>query len=272
VIAHYVWPEGLAVVVEAASGRAATVFEPTGWRHGDPRLLLPDGPPPGAEGVALALPAWLTEALVLLHVSVGGLHTEFVDLGQMVARLQAQATDGVLLVLGPRPLAAVLEGGALRSLPPDGGQAAQVSVEPHTADGWVLFFNGPVVVPRAERDGAGPVEASPPAVPPPAVPPPVASSPVAPPRQGSGERYVVTPGALGALPEDVKALIVAEGGEAGLAVPALLDGNRSLSEIAAASGLRDEQVMAIVRLLAARKLAFRYVARTRATTRPGARE
>jgi hypothetical protein len=257
VIAHYVWPEGLAVVVEAASGRVATVFEPTGWRQGDPRLLLPDGPPPEADSVALSLPSWLTEAIVPLEVSVGGLHTEFVDLGQMVSRLQAQAADGVLLVLGPRPVVAVLEGGTVRNLPPDGGPAVPATVEAGKADGWIVFLNGAVELPRAERDGAKPAEAPP---------------PTAPARDGPGERYLVAPGARGALPEDVRAAIVAEAGEAGLAVPALLDGNRSLLEVAGAIGLREEQVTAIVRLLAARRLAFRYVARTRAAARPGTRE
>ncbi|MDR7544983.1 MAG: hypothetical protein QN120_12120 [Armatimonadota bacterium] len=259
-IAHYVWPEGLAVVVEAASGRAATVFEPTGWRHGDPRLLLPDGPPPDADSVALSLPSWLTEAIVPLDVSLGGLHTEFVNLGRMISRLQAAATDGVLLVLGPRPVAAALKGGALRSLLPDGGSAAPAPVDVDQADGWILFLNGSVEVPRDERDGAKPVE------------PVETSPPVSTAREGPSERYLIALGALGALPEDVRAAIVAEGGEAGMAVPPLLDGNRSLLEVAQATGLREEQVMAIVRLLAARKLAFRYVARARAAARPGARE
>ncbi len=91
-----------------------------------------------------------------------------------------------------------------------------------------------------------------------AVPDPVGAS-----ASADGERFFVSPAAAQSLPTDVAAELRAIAGEAGLAIAALLDGSRTSADVAQTTGLRPEQVSAVVKALVAHKLAFRYVSRAR---------
>ncbi len=77
------------------------------------------------------------------------------------------------------------------------------------------------------------------------------------------ERFLVSPGAVQSLPADVATELRAIAGDAGFDVAALLDGSRTSTEVALTTGLRPEQVSAVVKALVAHKLAFRYVSRAR---------
>jgi hypothetical protein len=299
VISLYAWSGGLAVVVEAAYRRRAALFGPDGWRVGDPADVLPEGAPSGAEGASLALPAWLIDQLPMLDLMFGGLHTDFVRLDRLLGRLQAQGADGAVLVLGERPAVVVVQGGVLRAIEPALPEGAPVLPALGTARGWILVYGGKVGVPVAkttprprevaEREAAAPsgetpappaVGVTPRAAPAPATPaappaPPPPATPAAPPaaeaeRHTADERFVAAPAAR-SLPEGMAARIRAEAGDGAPAVLALLDGSRTLADVAGAAGITVDRAGAIVRVLVAHRLAFRYISRVRPATARGPR-
>lgn len=243
-IAVHAWPGGLAIVVEARARRVAAVFGPDGWRRGELGAVLPEGPPAGAERVVLPLPAWLVDQLAVLEVDLGGAHTEFVRLDRLMARMQADARDGVVIVLGRQPAAVVLSGGTPHIIEPDVPSGAPAMPVLAGASGWIVVFSGKVVVPAP-----APTQA------------PVTDTPAP-----ADERFVVTAEIARAVSDDLAREITATAGEPALAVVAYLDGTRSITDIAMSTGLTTEQVAAVVKLLTARKLAFRYVSRVRPPT------
>ncbi len=271
-IAVHAWPGGLAAVVEGAASRSAAVFGPDGWRRGEPREIFPDGPPAGAKTTTLALPDWLADQLAPLVLTLGGVHTDFVRLGLVVERLGAQGASGALVVLGERPAVIVAADGHLWVLEPRTRAGAPAVAVAGDARGWILQFSGRIVLPADVKTTAGDVTAHPAAAPSRATAPapplsetsaPVQPSAVAP---SSGERFVVASSVAQSPPEDVVAAIAATAGDAAIAALAHLDGSRTLDDVAAMTGLSIEHVAAVVRLLVARKLAFRYVSRTRPAT------
>lgn len=247
-IAVHAWPGGLAAVVEGAASRSAAVFGPDGWRRGEPREIFPDGPPAGAKTTTLALPDWLADQLAPLVLTLGGVHTDFVRLDLVVERLGVQGASGALVVLGERPAVIVAADGHLWVLEPRTRAGAPAVAVAGDARGWILQFSGRVVLPAGVKTTAGDVTAHPAAAP------------------SSGERFVVASSVAQSPPEDVVAAIAATAGDAAIAALAHLDGSRTLDDVAAMTGLSIEQVAAVVRLLLARKLAFRYVSRTRPAT------
>ncbi|MDQ7857206.1 MAG: hypothetical protein QN174_13875 [Armatimonadota bacterium] len=320
-ISLFAWPDGLAVVVEGAYRRRAALFGPDGWRFGDPADVLAAGPPPDAEHVSFALPAWLVDQLPTLDLMFGGLHTDFVRLDRLLGRLQAQAADGTVLVLGPSPAVVVLQGGALRAVEPSLPDGAPVLPAVARARGWILVYAGkvgmPVVKPFARSLDLDEIAASPAAPPPRAASPPpaaVSSAPAAaaaaappvpaaqpapatpaasvipspsavpaapgPPAAGApasepgrdvpGERFVASPAARD-VPEELAARLRAEAGEEALVVLALLDGSRTTTDVAGAAGLPADRVAAVIRVLVAHRLAFRYVSRARPAPARGPR-
>ncbi len=70
------------------------------------------------------------------------------------------------------------------------------------------------------------------------------------------------------LPPSTEARIVAVGGKAALGVLALMDGVRTVEEIAGEVGLEVEQVTAVADLLVSSKAAFRYISRARPPVGP----
>lgn len=269
------WSDGLAVVVEGAYRRRAALFGPDGWRYGDPTDVLPDGPPAGAERVSLALPAWLVDQLPTLDLMFGGLHTDFVRLDRLLGRLQAQAADGTVLVLGPSPAVVVLQGGVLRAVDPALPEGAPVLPAVARARGWVLVYAGKVGMPVA-KPFARPLDLDEVAPPPQATPPvpaaeaPASSAPDAQPtRDAPGERFVAAPSA-GDVPDELAARLRAEAAEA-LVILGLLDGTRTTADVARAAGLPPDRVAAAIRVLVAHKLAFRYVSRARPAAARGPR-
>ncbi|OFX27071.1 MAG: hypothetical protein A2Z07_02105 [Armatimonadetes bacterium RBG_16_67_12] len=242
-IALHAWPGGLAIVVEAHARRVAAVLGPDGWRGGEPGAVLPEGPPAGAESVFLRLPAWLVEQLAALEIDLGGAHTEFVRLDRLMARMQADGRDGAMIVLGRQPAAVVLSGGTPHIIEPDVPAGAPVMPVLAAASGWIIVFSGKVAMPT----------------------PPV-QAPATEAQAPTDERFVVASHIARAVPDDVAEAIKAAAGEPALAVVAQLDGVRSIAEIAKGTGLTAAQVTTVVKLLAARKLAFRYVSRVRPPT------
>lgn len=243
-IALHAWPGGLAIVVEARARRAAAVFGPDGWRRGEPGAVLPEGPPAGAESVVLPLPAWLVDQLTALEIDLGGAHTEFVHLDRLMARMQADGRDGAIIVLGRQPAAVVLVDGTPHIIEPDLPAGAPVMPVLAGASGWIVVFSGKVAVPAPMPVHLPATDAQAPA----------------------DERFVVASHIARAVPDDVAEEIRAAVGEPALAVVPHLDGARSIAEIAKSTGLTTGQVAAVVKLLAARKLAFRYVSRVRPPT------
>lgn len=243
-IVLHAWPEGLAIVVEAPARRTAAVFGPAGWRRGEPGVVLPEGPPAGAETAVLDLPAWLLDGLATLEIDLGGAHTEFVRLDRVMARMQAEGRDGVLLVVGREPLAVALSHGAPRVLAPDVPADTPVNRVLARASGWIVVFRGTVAAPAPMTAPGAPAET----------------------HAMADARFVVASAIARAIPDDVEEEIRAAAGEAGLTAVALLDGTRSVAEIAAGTGLSAETVAVVVKLLAARKLAFRYISRVRPPT------
>ncbi|MDR7484308.1 MAG: hypothetical protein QN187_03175 [Armatimonadota bacterium] len=256
-ISHYAWPGGLALVIEAQDRRHAAVFGPQGWRAGDPRAVLPDGLPPGVEVERLGVPPWLAEQLPSLEMAQGGLHTDFVRLDRLLTRLEAEGARGVVLVLGRSPAVWVLaDGRPSVVLAPDraGDPAAALSSR---ASGWIVVLAGPVTMPV--RPSAAPEAQAPEPA-----PPQPAAEPVAP--AAAEVRFVAAPGTSQAMDGEAAALIRAAVGDAGLRVVGFLDGSRTAGEIAREVGLSSSQVVDVIRILADRKLAFRYVSRTRPPT------
>jgi hypothetical protein len=241
VISLHAWPGGLAIVVDAHPARVAAVLGPDGWRRDAPGVVLPEGPPVGAETVTLDVPSWLAEQLASLEIALAGAHTEFVRLDRMMTRLQAERHDGALIVLGSQPVAVVLTEGAPHIVLPDVPPGSPAMPILAAAAGWIVLFSGKVA--RAQQ------------------------RPVQPPTTDGAahldERFVVLPALVRAVPDDVAAEIRAAAGEPALAVIAHLDGAQSIVQIADRTGLRTDQVAQVVKVLSARKLAFRYVSRLR---------
>jgi hypothetical protein len=77
------------------------------------------------------------------------------------------------------------------------------------------------------------------------------------------ERFLVSARVAASLPSDVVEELRGLAGEAALKVPGLLDGSRTAAQVAAETALPEAQVAAVIRVLAARKLAMRYVSRSR---------
>ncbi|MDR7556493.1 MAG: hypothetical protein QN157_12915 [Armatimonadota bacterium] len=112
------------------------------------------------------------------------------------------------------------------------------------------------VLPAAAAPSADAVA---PEAPPPAAPPGEATFG----RFSPDARFLRARGIDATLPDDVRAEIVAAAGIDPLAVLPYLDGGRTLAEVAAASGLPGTQLAAVLDVLVARRLAFRYVVRAR---------
>ncbi|MDI6771842.1 MAG: hypothetical protein QME77_04565 [bacterium] len=238
-IHHYAWTRGLAAVVDAPAHRTAAVFGPGGWEQGQPRTVLPAGAPPGAETAHLALPAWLAEQIAGLQFSAGGLHTAFVRLNLLLERLRSQQSDAAVLVLGEKPSVYVVTGGQV-------AQCGEGTAPPGEASGWIVVFSGKVRVPVEEPRAA-----------------------VAAPPGAADETYFVPAGVRNAMSEEVAAGILEVAGPAGHAVPGLLDGSRTIGAVAATAGLTTAQARAVVGVLMAQRIAFRYVGRSRPAPRPG---
>lgn len=258
-ISHHSWPGGLAVVAESDRGGAAAVFGADGWRLGDPSHVIPDGPPDGSTSESLDLPAWLLDQVPSMDLTWAGLHTDFVRLDRLVGSLQAEGACGVVLVMGKAPAAVVLNDGRSDVILPEGdGNAVR------TADGWILVFSGRLEVPASQGPVAGPMHlvASQPDAPHPEAPQPAAAQ-----RPAAEPCYIAAVGASQDLPGEVRDAILASAGEAGLAIPGLLDGKRTPSEIAETAGLTTGQVMAAVEVLVRHRLVFRYIRRERPPAR-----
>gem|GEM_PF-3468742 len=260
-IHHYAWTRGLAAVVDAPARRTAAVFGPGGWDQGQPSTVLPSGVPPGAETAHLALPEWLAEQIAGLQFSAGGLHTEFVRLNLLLERLRSQHTDAAVLVLGEKPSVYVVAGGKVTLC----GEGA---LPPSEASGWIVVFSGNVLVPVATVEEPRAIEAEPPGVKEPRAA--VAESPgVEEPPGAADETYFVPAAARGSMSEEVAAGILEAAGPAGHAVPGLLDGSHTIGAVAAMAGLTTSQARAVVGVLMAQRIAFRYVSRSRPAPRPG---
>jgi hypothetical protein len=282
-IVHYAWPEGLAAVIEGAARRRAALFGPRGWQVGDPLLLLPDGPPRDAETAWIPLPAWLVEQLPSLELLGSGLHTDFIRVHRLVERLRADGAEAVVFVLGRAPAAVAVAGGRVTLIEPADADATTLESVLTAAAGWIVVFSGAVTV-RAAAPAPAPtqvvveepkapvepvVEVETPAAGVMKLAPEVTKPTAGDARAAPGvseERYLVSPAAAASLPSDVAAELAALVGHASGDVVALLDGSRTAAEIAQITGLRAEQVSAVVRTLVAHKLAFRYVSRARRPT------
>lgn len=250
-IAHHAWPGGLAVSVTGPGGPLTASFGPGGWTSGGVLEEAAGGPPGEVQVTTLVLPAWLTGQLPSLRFITGALHTDFVRLERLLHRLQSRREEAVVVILGPRPLAAVVQDGVLAPVDPPHG-ASSGRVEPSAASGWIVVFSGRVALPATAATAPEPEAPRLPEAPPQARPP-------APP----GEVFISAPGVERALPADLAAEIEALAGPAGLMVPGLLDGARSIEEVARTAGLTAEQAAEIVRRLVVGRLAFRHVRRTR---------
>ncbi len=144
-ITHYAWPGGLAAVVEGPASGTAAVFGTNGWRIGPARDVFSEGPPRGAEISHLTLPDALADQVATSLRLVGsGMHTDFVHLDRLVARLQADATDAMLFVIGRAPAALVLSGGHVTVVEPQHEPLEEVLTG---ADGWIIIGLGKVSVP-----------------------------------------------------------------------------------------------------------------------------
>jgi hypothetical protein len=346
VISLHAWPGGLAVAIQGDAHRAVLVFGPDGWRRSEPKLVFPDGPPPGTESATLPVPEWLADQLAQLELSLGGVHTDFIRIDRLLSRLHRQSANAAVLVLGTKPAIAVLTDGRLQVLEPPVPTGVSPMPILAGASGWIIVFSGRVSVPAAsQQPPARPVETAveapqhaqepvqaqereqmpepaPGAVEPepttaelhpaaealdpvvaaqeltvpheqvqtaepamPAEPEPVRSAtppsepvratdavrPAAPAAAAAEERFVVSSNIAAAIPDDIAAEISGVAGAAALSVVPRLDGSQTVAEIAASTGLGRDQVSAVVRLLVARKLAFRYVSRVRPATGAKAR-
>jgi hypothetical protein len=266
VIAVHAWPGGFAVEVEGAASRSVGVFGPDGWRRGEPREVLPDGPPAGAHTTTLEVPDWLADQLAPRVLTLGGVHTDFIRLDRLLNRMRAQDANGAVVVLGERPAVVVATDGHLQVV--ERPARASAPAAPGDARGWILQFSGRIMLPADVSTSVGVVPLRPAATArhPAAIPersahaqPPAAAP-------SSGERFVVASSVAQSPPDDVVAAIAATAGDAAVAALAHLDGSRTLDDVAALTGLSNEQLTAVVRLLVERRLAFRYVSRTRPAT------
>lgn len=153
-ITHYAWPGGLAAVVEGPASGTAAVFGSSGWRIGPAREVFPEGPPRGAEMSHVALPDALADQVATSLRLVGaGMHTDFVHLDRLVARLQADATDAMLFVIGRAPAALVLSGSHVTVVEPQHEPLEEVLTG---ADGWIVVGLGKVSVPASAPIASAP--------------------------------------------------------------------------------------------------------------------
>lgn len=271
-ITHFAWSEGLAIVIDVPGRRTAALFGPRGWQVGEAAAVLPDGPPEESEPTSLLLPKWLAEQMPSLVFGGGGLHTDFLRVHRLIERLRAEGADGAVFVLGRAPAAVVIAGGRATVLDQPVAEETRIEDVLAAADGWVVVLSGPIRIPvpasaKSPRRVVG-EETAPAAVAPEPIVEEAKPAVAAPETVGAAtgadeERFLVSPGAVQSLPADVATELRAIAGEAGLDVAALLDGSRTSTEVALTTGLRPEQVSAVVKALVAHKLAFRYVSRTR---------
>ena len=138
-ITHYAWSGGLAAIFEASTPCAA-VFGPGGWHVGAPNIVFADGPPARAETAQLRLPKDLVERIASLEFAGAALHTDFVHLDRYVARLQADQTSAVVLVLGPKPAVLDLNGGAVTVVEPASSATSGAVIK--QARGWIIVITG----------------------------------------------------------------------------------------------------------------------------------
>ncbi len=272
-ITHYAWPRGLAMVIGAPASGAAAVFGPGGWRVGPAHAVFAEGPPPNAEAFHLALPDAIADQLASLQIVGADLHTDFVHLDRLVARLRSERADAAVFVVGRVPAALVLAGGDLTVIEPPPAAHEPADEVLKGADGWIVVTLGKVMLPAAASASPDAPAHAQVAPGPPAAVPPDAHGPTAAPaptgafgRFGPDARYVLTPGVANRLPGEATAQLSAAAGQAWPGLAALLDGAHTLSEIAAATGLGPAEVTAVVETLVAHRLVFRYVSRVRPPT------
>lgn len=137
-ITHYAWPGGVAVIFDASTPCAA-VFGPGGWRVGSPDTVFSDGPPVGAEVAQLWLSPHVVEQIASQEFAGAALHTDFVHLDRYMARLQAEETNVIVLVLGPGPAAFAIRGGLISNVEPS---AATSDAVLRQARGWIVVIAG----------------------------------------------------------------------------------------------------------------------------------
>jgi hypothetical protein len=295
-VAHHVWPGKIAVVFEGSSADTVAVFGPGGWEHGPRRLILPQGPPPGAASSFLALPQALVDQLAVQPFSGGALHTDFIFLDRLVRRLVPGTDDVVLLVLGRSPGALLCAGGRVTVIEPAATADEPLHMLLPSLSGWIVVISGKVSFkPSGARApdpeaAASAAPSTPPAEPPrpqvrtpePATPPsppvPPATPAVTPAASAAADRqspagafgrfspeslFMLASGAAGQLPPEVTDRMAMIAGDRWQGLVGLLDGAHTLAQIAATTGLGAQQVAEIVDLLVASKLAFKYVSRAR---------
>ncbi|MDR7532789.1 MAG: hypothetical protein QN183_11955 [Armatimonadota bacterium] len=259
-ITHYAWPGGLAVVLETPTAGIGAVFGAAGWQLA-PHDAVTAGLPSGAARAHLPLPEDVVAQCMDLEFVGGALHTDFVLLDRLLRRLQADGTSAVLFVLGTHPAAFVVSEGTLTAFDPTAPEASEEAVITRAA-GWIVQLAGRMRAPATPPEPAMPV----------AAPAPAGATAVASPdderfgRFAASARFLCAPGADAALAPELRAAIQTATGVDPGAVVRYLDGGHTLAEVAAASGLRGPQVAAVLEVLVARRLAFRYVSRSRPQT------
>lgn len=273
-VAHHVWPGRIAVVFEGSSADTAAVFGPGGWEHGPRRLLLPQGPPPGAASSFLALPRALVDVLAVQPFSGGALHTDFIFLDRLVRRLAPGTDDVVLLVLGRSPGALLCADGRVTVIEPAATADEPLHMLLPSLSGWIVVISGRVSFrpagSRAPDPEAALARSPAPAPSPPAPLPPAPATPADGPRPaGTFGRFapeslfMLASGAAGQLPPDVIDRMTTIAGDRWQGLVGLMDGAHTLAQVAATTGLGAQQVAEIVELLVTSKLAFKYVSRAR---------
>jgi hypothetical protein len=292
-VAHHVWPGRIAVVFEGSSADTVAVFGPGGWEHGPRRLILPQGPPPGATSSFLALPQALVDQLAVQPFSGGALHTDYIFLDRLVRRLAPGTDDVVLLVLGRSPGALLCSGGRVTVIEPAATADEPLHLLLPSLSGWIVVISGKVsLAPAAARmdpeaavgRNAAPTAPAAPSAPPrpqprppePAPAPaaaPAAATPASAAADGQSagtfgrfapeSLFMLASGAAGQLPPEITERMAVIAGDRWQGLVGLLDGAHTLAQIASTTGLGAPQVAEIVDLLVASKLAFKYVSRAR---------
>ncbi len=274
-ITHYAWPGGVAVIFDASTPCAA-VFGSGGWQVGAPDIVFSDGPPAGAEVSQMWLSRDLVEQVASQEFTGAGLHTDFVHLDRYVARLQAEETHAVVLVLGSGPAALAISGGSVSVIEPSAAAATPDAVLSQ-ARGWIVVIAGALHAQAAQEEE--PVLPVIPALmepaPAPAQPVLAEAVPAAHSQQPDGAfgrfppeaRYLLSSRVAENLPAEVAAEMAsfATNGATGTMLR-LLDGAHTLAQIVAETGLTPAQVGGMLDALVAHRLAFKYVSRARPAT------